>query len=122
MQKYIISIVTIATLLLVMVGCKSKKAVVEAEQPAGQVTLVLTPGATPESVVKTAPFEVLKKQVISKKNNEWLVLYDLKQYNRQDLTGYLINLANVVTLDGKGKDVTPPIRKQTKEEIPTKKQ
>lgn len=110
----------IATLVLAtFAGCKSKTVVAEQDAPPGQVTLVLAKGATPESIVKPVPFEVISKNAIDKKNNEWRVLYDLKNYNGNDLRAYLINLADVISLDGIVKDVTPPIR-GVKEKIPTK--
>lgn len=110
-MKLIYWTVGLLTLTLLLESCKAKTI---GQQEADVVTMTLKQGLTPAALVKRSPFTIVQERLIDKKNNSWRTQFDLGKYKMQDLINYLINLDQVVSVNGIEKAVTPPVGPKAK--------
>jgi|GEM_PF-3500913 len=116
-MKILIIALAILVSSLVGMGCKSTSDIKNtAATAADVVTMVVKPGLKPSALVKRSPFAVVTEKLADKQANRWDVKFDLGKYKMQDLTNYLINLDQVVSVNGIEKAATPPVGPKAKQQ------
>jgi len=110
-MKLVYWTIALLTMTLLVTSCKTKAVSTSADD---LVTMTLKPGLTPGALLNRSPFTIVEEKQTDKKTNAWLAKFDLGKYKMQDLVNYLINLDQVVTVNGIEKDVTPPVGPRAK--------